>query len=359
MASASTSLSVFPAFFRVRNEVVVVVGNGEEALNKARLLGQTSAAIRLVAPDPVPALARYIADHGLEHVAEAFAPTHLTGAKLVFVATGEEGQDAAIAAEARHQCIPVNVVDRPELCDFLTPAIVNRAPLAIAIGSEGTGPVLTQMIRARIDAALSPHLGALARFAESYRPAVEKLLAKGVARRLFWRAFFSGAVASGIERGDEPAAHAAARSLLEAETPQGYVWLVGAGPGAEDLLTLRAQRVLMEADVIVHDTGVPDSVIAMGRRDAERIAVGSRKGCRARSREAGALLVQLASEGKRVARLKSGDLFLSSRAGEEMATLREAGIGAEIIPGISLAFTAVSSAAAREIHVPHSEGLTV
>lgn len=339
MASGSAPLSVFPAFFRIRNEVVVVVGDGEEALNKARLLGQTSALIRVVSPNPEPVLAKYIAGQGLEHVAEEFKPIHLSGTKLVFVATGDEATDTAIAAEARRQRIPVNVVDRPDLCDFFTPAIVNRAPLAIAIGSEGTGPVLTQMIRARIDAALSPRLGDLARLAEAYRPAVEKFLAKGVARRLFWRSFFSGAVARGVERSDEAAAHAAATKLLKEQgAPQGYVWLVGAGPGAEDLLTLRAQRVLMEADVIVHDTGVPDAIIAMGRRDAERLSVGNEKGCRARSREAGRLLVQLANEGKRVARLKSGDLFLSSRAGEEMATLQQAGIGVEIVPGISLAF---------------------
>ncbi|PYE87438.1 uroporphyrinogen-III C-methyltransferase [Phyllobacterium leguminum] len=361
MASNPASLSVFPAFFRIRNEVVVVVGDGEEALNKVRLLAETSAVVRIVSPEPAPVLARYIAEHGLEHVAEPFAPAHLGGAKLVFVATGEEGMEAAIAAEARRQRIPVNVVDRPELCDFLTPAIVNRAPVAIAIGSEGTGPVLTQMIRARIDAALIPRLGDLARLAEAYRPAVEKFLAKGVARRLFWRAFFSGTVARSVERGDEAAAHAAAKALLEHhDAPQGYVWLVGAGPGAEDLLTLRAQRVLMEADVIVHDTGVSEAIIAMGRRDAERIAVGNRKGCRARSREAGALLVQLAQEGKRVARLKSGDLFLSSRAGEEMATLRDAGIGAEIVPGISLAFTPASLSPKAETAMkrsPEVEGL--
>nr|WP_210282270.1 siroheme synthase CysG [Mesorhizobium sp. RMAD-H1] len=337
-------MSVFPAFFRIRNEVAVIVGNGEEALNKARLLAQTSAVVRVVSADPEPALAKYIAEQGLQHVAENFAPAHLFGAKLVFVATGEEDADTAIAAEARRQRIPVNVVDRPALCDFFTPAIVNRAPLAIAIGSEGTGPVLTQMIRASIDAALSPRLGDLARLADAYRPAVEKFLPRGVARRLFWRSFFSGDVARGVERGDQAAADAAAQRLLRQQgAPQGYVWLVGAGPGAEDLLTLRAQRVLMEADIIVHDALVPEAIIAMGRRDAERIPVGKRKGCHSKSQdEINALLVELAREGKRVARLKSGDPLVYGRAGEEMAALREAGIGFEIVPGITSAFAAAA-----------------
>ncbi|WP_245419558.1 siroheme synthase CysG [Phyllobacterium salinisoli] len=344
MAFGSASLSVFPAFFRIRNEVVVVVGDGEEALNKARLLGQTSALIRIVSANPEPVLAEYIAGQGLEHVTESFKPAHIASAKLVFVATGDEDTDTAVAAEARRQHIPVNVVDRPELCDFYTPAIVNRAPLAIAIGSEGTGPVLTQMIRASIDAALSPRLGDLARLANAYRPAVEKFLPKGVARRLFWRSFFSGDVARGVDRGDQAAAHTAATRLLnEPSAPQGYVWLVGAGPGAEDLLTLRAQRVLMEADVIVHDALVPEAIIAMGRRDAERLSVGKRKGCHSKSQdEINELLVELAREGKRVARLKSGDPLVYGRAGEEMAALREAGIGFEIVPGITSAFAAAA-----------------
>ncbi|UGY10223.1 siroheme synthase CysG [Phyllobacterium pellucidum] len=344
MSISKTQLSVFPAFFRVRNEVLVVVGNGEEALNKARLLDQTNAAIRVVADAPEPELAAFLRDGGYEHVAEKFAPKQLTGAKLVFIATGDEDQDREIAAEARRQHIPVNVVDRPDLCDFFTPAIVNRAPLAIAIGSEGTGPVLTQMIRARIDAAFSPRLGDLARLANAYRPAVERLVMKGLPRRLFWRSFFSGDVASSVYNNDLAGAHAAAAALLgNQETGQGYVWLVGAGPGAEDLLTLRAHRVLMEADVIVYDALVPDAVVGMGRRDAARISVGKRKGCHSKSQgEINNLLVALGREGKRVVRLKSGDPLVYGRAGEEMAALRDAGISFEIVPGITSAFAAAA-----------------
>ncbi|EJN00081.1 siroheme synthase CysG [Phyllobacterium sp. YR531] len=344
MTIRSNQLSVFPAFFRVRNELLVVVGNGEEALNKARLLDQTNAMIRVVAAEPEAELAAFLREGGYDHIVEEFAPKHLTGAKLVFVATGDEDQDMAIADEARRQNIPVNVVDRPDLCDFYTPAIVNRAPIAIAIGSEGTGPVLTQLIRARIDAAFSPRLGDLARLANAYRPAVERLVKKGLPRRIFWRSFFAGDVAGNVYNNDLAGAHSAAASLLDNQaSPKGYVWLVGAGPGAEDLLTLRAHRVLMEADVIVYDALVPEAVVAMGRRDAVRLSVGKRKGCHSKSQsEINELLVSLGREGKRVVRLKSGDPLVYGRAGEEMAALRDAGIAFEIVPGITSAFAAAA-----------------
>ncbi len=337
-------LADFPAFFRVAEEVVVVVGGGEEALNKARLIAQTSARLRIVAAEVEPHLAAFIASHGAEHVAASFAPAVLSDAKLVFVATGDEALDSAIAKIVRAQKIPVNVVDRPALCDFLTPAIVNRAPIAIAIGTEGAAPVLAQMVRARIDAAFSPKLGDLAHLAQSWRLRVEKSLPKGLARRSFWHAFFSGAVSRAVENGDLEQAHRSANDLIAQQSDMsGYVWLVGAGPGAQDLLTLRAHRVLMQADVIVHDALVPEEIIAMGRRDAERLAVGKRKGCHSKKQsDINALLVRLGAEGKRVVRLKSGDPLVFGRAGEEMAALREAGIGFEVVPGITSAFAAAA-----------------
>ncbi|MGH6760718.1 MAG: siroheme synthase CysG [Phyllobacterium sp.] len=344
MTHQDSALSVFPAFFRVAGERIVIVGNGEEALNKARLVQQTSAHIRIVADDPHWTLQNFIHAKALEHVRDTFHIEHAKGARLVFVATGDVDADAAISTEVRTLGIPVNVVDRPELCDFLTPAIVNRAPIAIAIGSEGTGPVLTQMIRARIDAALSPRLGDLAKLANSYRPAVERLLPKGHARRHFWRSFFGGPVASHVERDEIENAHDAISDLLTAPVASsGFVWLVGAGPGVEDLLTLRAQRVLMQADAIVYDALVPEAIVDMGRRDAERLPVGKRKGCHSKSqREINELLVALASKGKRVVRLKSGDPLIYGRAGEEMAALRDANITFEIVPGITSAFAAAA-----------------
>lgn len=337
-------LAAFPVFVRVEGREVVIVGGGDEALAKARLLRQSAAVIRVVSPEPEAALLSWAAGADVEIVRDAYQPYHLDGAVLVFAATGDEASDRRVVEDARRAGIAVNAVDRPELCDFYTPALVNRAPVAVAIGTEGAGPVLAQMIRARIDIMLSPSLGRLATLAAAYRDAAERLLPKGTARRDFWKAFFTGATARAVEADNEAEAHRVASDLLGAEgRPAGHVALVGAGPGSEDLITLRAHRLLMEADVIVHDALVPEAVIAMGRRDAERIAAGKRKGCHAKTQDQiNELLVALGREGKRVVRLKSGDPLVFGRAGEEMAALRAAGVSYEVVPGVTAAFAAAA-----------------
>ncbi|MFB2551663.1 siroheme synthase CysG [Ensifer soli] len=337
-------LTAFPAFFCVAQRCVAVFGNGDEAFAKVRLLGNTQARIRAIADAPEPPYAAHLRDHGIETVADAFDARQMDDAVLVFAATGDAAADRAIVAAARARKIPANAVDQPEFCDFLTPALVNRAPVAVAIGTEGAGPVLAQMIRAQIDQMLAPSLGALASLATRYREAAERLVPRGAARRNFWRRFFTGEVAAHVGAGDLPAANRAAERLVASPASvAGHVWLVGAGPGAEDLLTLRAQRVMMEADVIVHDALVPASIVDMGRRDAERLAVGKRKGCHSKSQaEINQLLVRLGREGRRVVRLKSGDPLVFGRAGEEMAALRDAGIGFEVVPGITSALAAAA-----------------
>lgn len=346
---AASKLNAFPVFIRVEGRRVVIVGGGAEALAKARLISQSTARVVIVAETVEPDLAAWIAQSDAIHLAEAYNPAQLAAAAMVFAATGDEGSDRRVVADARSQGLCVNAVDRPELCDFYTPALVNRAPVCVAVGTGGAGPVLAQMIRARIDRMLSPSLGALARIAETYRAAVERLLPKGNARRQFWSAFFEGAPARAMEVGHIDEALAAADELLaRRERAAGHVALVGAGPGAEDLLTLRAHRLLMEADVIVHDALVPEAVVSMGRRDAERIAAGKRKGCHSKSQEEiNDLLVSLARQGRRVVRLKCGDPLVYGRAGEEMAALRAAGISYEVVPGVTAAF-----AAAAEFELP-------
>jgi uroporphyrin-III C-methyltransferase/precorrin-2 dehydrogenase/sirohydrochlorin ferrochelatase len=344
MSQPFAKLNAFPVFLRVEGRSVIVLGGGDEALAKARLVGQSNARLVVVAEDVQPALRQWLVENGAELVEAGYDPARLEGAALVFAATGDEALDRRISDDARRFGIPVNAVDRPDLCDFYTPAIVNRAPLVVAVGTEGAGPVLAQMVRARIDAMLPPTLGVLAALAASFRDAAERLFPKGLARRSFWHAFFSGAPAQALEAGGEDEARAAAGRLLAARGAGcGHVALVGAGPGAEDLLTLRAHRLLMEADVIVHDALVPEAVIAMGRRDAERLPVGKRKGCHSKTQaEINALLVRLGREGKRVVRLKSGDPLVFGRAGEEMQALRDADISFEVVPGVTSAFAAAA-----------------
>lgn len=345
-AAEKRNLDVFPTFQKVAGRRVVVVGGGEEAAAKVRLLSETAARIEVIAPDLEPALAAALEKAGGRHLPGPFRPALLTGAALVFAASGEEDADRAVVEAARIFGIPANAVDRPGLCDFYVGALVNRAPVAVAITSTGVGPVLARHIRARIEALLPRETGDLARLAETFRDTVARVIPDGAARRRFWARFFSGSVASNLQAGRPGAARAEAQRLLNADdADSGFVWLVGAGPGAEDLLTLRAQRVLQEADVIVHDALVPDAVVAMGRRDAQRIAVGKRKGAHSVPQpEINAILLREARAGRRVVRLKSGDPMIFGRAGEEIAALRAAGIAHDVVPGVTAAFAAAASA---------------
>jgi uroporphyrin-III C-methyltransferase/precorrin-2 dehydrogenase/sirohydrochlorin ferrochelatase len=322
-------LNTFPVSYKVQGQRIVIVGGGEEALNKARLAAKTTASVVIVSRN----LTASFAGIAHEFVSGPFTPALLDGAALLFIA--EKSADAELAkAEARQRGIPINVVDVPAECDFYVPSIVDRAPLTVAVSTEGEAPVLARLVRARIDAMLSPETGRLARLAGSLRGRVASALSKVQARR-----FYETLVTT-----TEPDAEA----LLAAHATEasGEVWLIGAGPGAEDLLTLRAQRLLQAADVIVHDQLVPEGVIEMGRRDAERISVGKKKGHHSFTQaQINALLVRLARQGRRVARLKSGDPMVFGRAGEEIAALRKAGVPYQIVPGISAALAAAADTA--------------
>ncbi len=347
MTTAARRLDIFPAFHPVAGRSVVVVGNAEAAAAKVRLLGETNAAIQIFATEPSDGL--------LNDLVAADARLHqrlpeqadFEGAALAFIATDSETTDREMQALAKTAGVPVNVVDRPELCDFHTPAIVNRAPLAVAVGTNGVAPVLARHVRARIEGLLAPAFGDLAWLAEKVRASVTTALPSSEARRRFWARFFSGPTAEKVFAGRLVEAQAEAARLIENVDGAGHVSLVGAGPGAADLLTLRAQRALQEADLIVYDRLVPEAIVAQGRRDAERIYVGKAKGAHSATQdEINDLIVREAKAGRRVVRLKSGDPLIFGRAGEEIDALRAAGISFDIVPGITAAFAA---AAATEI----------
>lgn len=347
MLQSKEKLTVFPAFVRVEGRKVAIFGNGAEAVAKTRLVSNCAAKITVYADSPSSELFDVLSDPAISHIAQSFSPEQVEGSVLVFGATGDETLDRAIVTAARARGIAANAVDQPEYCDFLTPALVNRAPVAIAIGTEGSGPVLAQMIRSKIDAMFAPSLGPLAQMAASLRDRVDAALPRGAVRRSFWQSFFNGAVAQNLASGDKSGALAEADRLIEGNIDtRGHVALVGAGPGAEDLLTLRAQRVLMEADVILYDALVPQAVVDMGRRDAERVSVGKRKGCHSKKQsEINSLMVDLAQQGKRVVRLKAGDPLIYGRAAEELDALQNAGISYEIVPGITSAVAAAADMA--------------
>lgn len=324
-----SALNTFPVSMKVEGRRIVIVGGGAEALNKARLTVKTTAEVVIISRD----IEEDFSALDVRVEARPVQACDLFGAAIVFVA--DHGPDGKLAQRlARLQGVPLNVVDVPSECDFYTPSIIDRAPISIAISSEGAAPVLARLVRARIEAMLSPDLGAVARLAGSLRDRVANLLSKPQARRFY----------EALVTADRPDVEALLREH-EGEAA-GIVWLIGAGPGAEDLLTLRAQRLLQEADVIVHDHLVPDAVVEMGRRDAERISVGKRKGHHSFTQaQINALIVRLGREGKRVARLKSGDPMVFGRAGEEIAALRKAGLRYAIVPGVSAALAAAADTA--------------
>lgn len=286
----------------------------------------------------------------VELIQRDFETSDLDSVALVFMA--ESGADAELAkATARARHIPLNVVDVLDECDFYTPSIVDRAPLTVAISSEGDAPVLARLMRARIEAMLPPGLGKIARLAGGLRQHVENLIQSAPARQRFYEALVSSPqIKAAMLRGAD-AGRSEAEALLEQHRARGesagIVWLIGAGPGSEDLLILRVQRRLLQADVIVHDDfWCPIRWVQMGRRDAEQISVGKAKGHHSFSQaQINTLIVRLVRQGKKVARLKSDDPMVFGHAGEEIVALRKADIAYAIVPGVSAAMAAAADTA--------------
>ena len=264
---------------------------------------------------------------------------------MAFIGTGCPGLDAAVHALAKAARCPVNVVDQPDLCDMTTPALVDRDPIVVAIGSEGTSPVLTRDLKTRLEQMLPQNLGGLAALAGRLRPSVEKAVPRAH-RRAFWAWVFKGAPRTNWTRGRErDAARAIKAAIAAGGAPEkdfaGHISLVGAGPGARDLLTLRAVERLQEADVIFYDRLVDEEVLELARRDAERVFVGKHVGANAWPQEKiNRVVVAEALKGRHVVRLKSGDPGIFGRATEELDAARAAGVAIEVVPGVTAASAA-------------------
>ncbi|ACI99564.1 siroheme synthase CysG [Rhodospirillum centenum] len=354
------ALKTFPISVALVDRTVLLAGGGETMLRKARLLAPFGARLRLVHPDPATGLA----DLAAEVRRRPFVPADLDGAVLAF-ADGDDPQTAAAVVDAaRARGVPVNVPDRPALSGFIMPAIIDRDPITVAISSGGAAPVLVRRLRARLEAALEPNLGALARFLDRFRPAVKATRTDETARRRFWEAVVDGPAAARLLAGDEDGAHAALLRALDdpghGQEASGRVALVGAGPGDPDLLTLRALRVLQDADVVVHDRLVDDRILDYVRRDARRIFVGKSKADHTLPQDRiNALLVAEARAGHRVVRLKGGDPFVFGRGGEEVEALRAAGIPVEVVPGITAALGCGAAATIPVTHRGAAQGVTI
>lgn len=338
-------MKTFPMFLQMAGRHVVIVGGGEQAAQKARLILKTEARIVLVAQDLDSELIALVAEGRAEQVSTLSADV-FRGAALVFVATGCVGLDYAAHALAKDAGAIVNVVDRPALCDATTPSLVDRDPVVVAISTEGTAPVLARQIKSRLETLLEPALGELAALAGRLRPEVSHRIAQRE-RRFFWDWVFSGSPRQAMARGAGREAVRLVKDALAAGNAgpvQGSIALVGAGPGAADLLTLRALRLLQDADVIYYDRLVDPAVLELARRDAERVFVGKEVGaCSWPQDRINAVIVAAAKQGRKVVRLKSGDPGIFGRVTEELDAARKASIPVEIVPGVTAASAAVAS----------------
>jgi uroporphyrin-III C-methyltransferase/precorrin-2 dehydrogenase/sirohydrochlorin ferrochelatase len=350
----------FPIFLDLRDRRVVIVGGGVVAERKAMLVRDTGALLRIVAPVLTDALGALVSAGRVEHRAGEFTPDDLDGARLVIAATGAPLVNRAVATAAEARGIPVNVVDNLELSTGILPAIVDRSPLVIAISTEGIAPVLAGSVKARIEALVDESLGKLAAFLERWRvPIRHRLSDLGARRRLYERLIY-GPVADLVRRARERDAAALLEDMLRnfEAAPRGRVQLVGAGPGDPGLLTLNALRALQEADVILHDRLVSADVLALGRREAERIEVGKAAGNhRVTQDHIHSLMLEHARRGRRVVRLKGGDPFMFGRGGEELEWLRDHGIDYEVIPGITAAVACAAYAGIPLTHRDHAESV--
>ncbi|HZW25494.1 MAG TPA: siroheme synthase CysG [Gallionella sp.] len=330
-------MDFLPIFANVKNKLCLVVGGGSVGSRKAGVLLEAGAKVRVVAPEIDDELK---ANANVEAVVARFEPQHLDGVMLVIAATNDREVNKRVSELAQARNIPVNVVDDPELCSFIMPAILDRSPLMVAFSSGGASPVLTRMMRGKLETVIPQNYSKLAAFAERFREQVKQSVINPAKRRIFWENVFEGVVSEKVLTGDEASAEAMLQQMLASEDniQRGEVYLVGAGPGDPDLLTFRALRLMQKADVVVYDALVSKPIVEMTRRDAERIYVGKRRADHALPQEdINLLLVRLAKEGKRVLRLKGGDPFIFGRGGEEIETLAAEGIAFQVVPGITAA----------------------
>lgn len=355
-------MNYYPVFLDLRERSVLVVGGGEVAARKVRLLRRAGAAVAVVSPHLNDELAARREEGDLAHCAREFADGDLDGAAFVVAASDDHALHERISYACQARGVPVNVVDDAPLCSAITPAMVDRSPVQIAIASGGVAPILARRLRAWIEAAVPPGYGRLAELAARFRERARARLPDGDVRRRFWERVLEGPLAELVYAGREREADAALTDELarasEDDASVGKVALVGAGPGDPDLLTFRALRLMQQADVVLHDRLVPPAVLDLCRRDAERLFVGKRRSHhRVTQDRINAELVRRARAGQRVVRLKGGDPFIFGRGGEEIGELMDAGIPFQVVPGITAAAGCAAYAGIPLTHRDHAQAV--
>ncbi|MFT8776916.1 MAG: siroheme synthase CysG [Gluconacetobacter liquefaciens] len=340
--TASDEPGWFPIALRLRDARVLVVGGGGIALNKVRLLLAHAARIEVLAPTLDDALTALRDTGDIHHIPAEAHPEQLDtlrpGCRLGYAATDDRTVNRAVAARADALHIPVCAVDDPTPSSFITPAQIHRGPVRIAISTGGAAPVLARRLRERIEAVMPAGLDGLARFLRDARAHVVTRCPDIDRRRRVWEAFLDGRGAEAAQRGDTETARQILDHLLDDTPVTGEVWLVGAGPGDPDLLTLRALHLMQNADSVLYDQLLPPDLLDRVRRDATRVFVGKQRDRHTMPQEQiNAELIRRARKGERVLRLKGGDPFIFGRGGEEIEALMDAGIPFQVVPGITAA----------------------
>lgn len=338
-------MNYLPIFIAARGQRIVVTGEGPLAEAKCRTVLKSSAQVVLISERPSAAMTAWAAEGLLTLNQRACRASDLEGVRLVYAASERDDINTQVAEWARRSGAWVNVLDRPEQCDFITPAVVDRDPVVVAIGTEGAAPVLARQIKAEVEAMLPQYLGRLARAARAFRSRVAATLLPGLPRRQFWAAVFKPSVL------DETLSDAELGKAMEAllvqhrlqAAPEGQVAFVGAGPGDPELLTIKARRLIHEADVVVYDRLVGADILDLARKEATFISVGKAGfGPAVSQSDINAHLVREATSGKAVVRLKGGDPSMFGRLDEELECLAAQDITVLVVPGV----TAASAAAA-------------
>ncbi|MDI1251909.1 siroheme synthase CysG [Thermomonas sp.] len=357
----TTSPPLFPVFTDLRGRRVLVVGGGSVAQRKCEALLEAGALVVIGAPELVTTLAQWVQQGRIVHLAGEFAPTWLDDVWLTIAATDDPDTNHAVVAAADTRRIWANAVDDADASRFHMPARITRGPLQVAISSGGGAPMLARLVREQLETQFDESFGVLAELLTRHRQRIRTRWPELGARRRGFARLLAGPLQALLRKRQHIAAEHAFDQALRADdvlATQGSVALVGAGPGDPGLLTLRGLRVLNEADVILHDRLVSDEVLALARRDAERISVGKLVGEGGTSQsQINALLIEHAKAGKRVVRLKGGDAFVFGRGGEELEALQAAGIVFEVVPGITAALACAAYAGIPLTHREHAQSL--
>ncbi|WP_288420574.1 siroheme synthase CysG [uncultured Acinetobacter sp.] len=333
-------MDIFPISLKLQQQRCLIVGGGHIALRKATLLAKAGAIIDIVAPEIEEQLLQLVTTTNGQHFVEVFSEKFLsTPYRLVIAATNDPQVNKTVFEQCEVRNLLVNSVDDIPHCRFMVPAIIDRSPLVISVASNGTSPVLSRQIRTQLETSIPHGMGKLAEFSGKWRNQVKEKIFNPDERRIFWENLYASPLKEQVFNDNLDVANSMLeQALQEWKAPKGEVYLVGAGPGDPELLTLKALRLMQQADVVIYDRLISQPILELCRRDATKIYVGKARSNHSVSQDGiNALLVEYAQQGKRVCRLKGGDPFIFGRGGEEIQELFQAGVPFQVVPGITAA----------------------